>query len=146
MGNLTVALSFVMILNVLMFSGQATMLNLDKDSTIYYNCEGTLMETFDKNKCVGTPELDESDIESILPDAEENISPETGNIFTDIFSSIKNWFSKIRGIKYLYNILKAPYNIVKAIGLPQEIAYGLGALWYGTTLFLIVAFFWGRDA
>lgn len=146
MGNLTTALSFVMILNVLMWFGQLSMIELNPDSTVYYHCEGTLLENFDKNNCVGTPELDESDLGSVLPSAEENISPETGNIFTDMFSSIKDWFSDITGLKYLYSILKAPYNILKAMHLPAEIAFGLGSIWYAVTLFLVIAFFWGRDS
>lgn len=146
MSNLTTALTFVMILNVLMWFGQVSMLELNEDGTVYFNCEGTMLEMFDKNNCNGTYELDDSETVSDLPTAEEDISATTGNIFTDMFSSIKDWFNDVTGLNYLYAILKAPYNLLKAIGLPNEIVFGLGALWYAITFFLIIAFFWGRDS
>lgn len=145
MSNLTTALTFVMILNCLMWFGQISMIHLDDNSTVYYNKEGSMLDSFTTG--VGEDiQIDDSNLESLMPTAEENISPETGNIFTDMFSSIKNWFAETTGLKYLYGILKAPYNILKAMHLPNEVCFGLGMVWYGTTLFLIIAFFWGRDS
>ncbi len=145
MGNLTTALTFVMVLNILMWLSQVAMLDLNPEGTVFYHKEGTLLGEFDKNKGQGTPELDDSGLASDLPSAEENISPTTGNIFTDAFSSIKEWFSRTTGINYLYGIIKAPYNVLKAMMLPAEIVYAFGTLWYALTLFLVIAFFWGRE-
>lgn len=145
MGNLTMALVFVLTLNVLMFLSQEAIIDMNPDGTYFYHREGTLLNEFDKNQGVGDPILDTEDTSSDLPEAEGSISPTTGNLFTDTFSSIKSWFARKLGISYIMGILAAPYNILKAMHLPNSFVYAMGTLWYGVTLFLIVAFFWGRE-
>ena len=73
-----------------------------------------------------------------------SISPDTGNVFTDTFTSIKTWFVDTSGLGWLLSILQGPKIILQAIGLPAAAAWALAALWYGITLFIIVAFIWGR--
>lgn len=144
MGNLTSALVFVMFVNVLLFLSQYAMIEMNPDGTVFFNCEGSMLKTFDKNKCVGsTYVLDDSDITGELPSSEGAISPTTGNFFTDIVSSIKDWFTSLPGIKYLYAMLSAPANLLKNMGAPDALSFALGALWYGVTFFLVVEFFWG---
>lgn len=145
MTNLTVALVFVLTLNMLMFLSQATILNINPDAPQFWSNKGTLFETLDKNKGVGDPVLDTDKSTEILPSGESSISPTTGNLFTDIFTSIKSWFAKNTGISYLTSIISAPYNILKAMNLPNSFVFAIGTLWYGITVFLIVAFFWGRE-
>lgn len=146
MGNLTVAFTFVMILNVLLFLSQVAIIELNPDGTVFFNCEGSMLKTYDKNSCSGTYVLDDSEITNQLPQSEGAISPTTGNFFTDVVSSITDWFTTLPGINYLYAMVSAPYNLLKNMGAPAAIAFALGALWYGLTFFLIVAFIWGgRD-
>lgn len=145
MGNLTIALVFVLVLNVLMFLTQATILDINPDSNVFWTNKGTLMENFDKTNGAGDPVLDTDKATSELPSGEGSVSPTTGNLFTDTFSSIKGWFARATGISYILGIVSAPYNIIKAMGLPNSFAYAIGTLWYGITFFLIIAFFWGRD-
>ena len=139
MSNLTIALVFVLTLNVLMFLGQATIMDINPDFATagvdYYNGTGYLMETIDV----------EDNPENALPEAEGSISPTTGNLFTDMFSSIKGWFTDIKGIRYIRGIVSAPYNMLKVMKLPPSFVVAMGTLWYGITLFLVVAFFWGRS-
>lgn len=145
MGNLTIALVFVLVLNVLMFLAQATIMDLNPEGTQFHNREGTMLESFNKGELDEDPILDTQSITDDLPEAEGTISATTGNLFTDIFSSVKNWFAKATGLAYLYGILSAPYNMLKAMHLPNAFTYAIGTLWYGITLFLIVSFFWGKD-
>lgn len=140
MGNTTTALVFVMILNVLMFLGQVAILDMNPTGTVYYNSNGSLLTSFDKGDNI----LDSDSAIGSLPEADGSISPTTGNLFTDTFSSIKNWFTKTTGLNYLYGIISAPYNLLKAMHLPTAFCFALGTLWYAVTLFLIVSFFWGK--
>jgi len=82
---------------------------------------------------------------SLLPGGEgTTISPDTGLSFTDIFSSIKNWFVDVTGLGWILSILSGPKIILTLIGLPEAAAWAISALWYGITLFMLVAFIWGR--
>ena len=148
MGNLTTALMVVLTLNILMFVVQASMNNIADagNQPKIYNCEGTMLGTYSANCSAGdTAILDNTDVPALFPGNSEATSPTTGNIFTDVFTSIKNWFLDTLGLKYIYNILTAPYNIIKIIGLPNEIEFALSTFWYGLTAFLVIAFLWWRD-
>ena len=145
MGNLTMALVFVLVLNVLMFLGQASVMNLNPEGTQFHNREGTMLESFNKGELDEDPVLDTQSTTDSLPEAEGTISATTGNLFTDTFASITNWFAKKTGLAYLSGIVSAPYNMLKAMNLPNDFVYAMGTLWYGLTLFLIVAFFWGKE-
>ncbi len=145
MGNLTVALVFVLTLNTLMFLAQASTLDLNPDGPVFYTNEGTLLNHFDKNEGEGDPVIDTDQLTEDLPAGEGSVSPTTGNLFTDTFSSIKRWFSQSKGVRYITGIISAPYDLLKSMGLPNEFSFAIGSLWYGITFFLVVAFFWGRE-
>lgn len=141
MGNLSTALVVVLAINVMLFMGQAGAMALNPDSSpVFYSEDGSLLSNFDEGNYT-TP----SDPKTLLPSGEASVNPETGNIFTDIFSATKNWILETTGLSYLLDLLGAPANFLKAIGLPSAFAWAIGSLWYGITLFLIVAFILGRD-
>ncbi len=118
-------------------------MDLNPDGPRYYNRNGTLIESFNVGGA-DNPVLDTQAIGSSLPESEGTISATTGNLFTDTFASIRNWFAKKTGIAYLYGIVSAPYNMLKAMHLPNAFVYALGTFWYGITFCLIVSFFWGK--
>lgn len=147
MSNLTNALAVVIGINVIMFLAQAAILELEPEGSSFYNCEGSIIASFDKNNCTSaTYVLDDSNPKDLLPTGAKSVDPDTGNIFTDAFTGIKTWLLDSLGLSYLANILSAPTNMLKAMGLPDAFSFAVGALWYGVTLFLIVAFLFGRDA
>ena len=82
-----------------------------------------------------------------FPDVDGSISSETGNIFTDGFTAVKTWFSDATGLTYMKNFVGAPVTFLNAI-LPGEayknFIFAFGALWYGLTLFVLIAFAIGR--
>lgn len=146
MGNLTIALIFVVVLNVLMFLTQAAILDLNPEAPTFYTNNGTILASLDANDNSGVYVLDTDNIADQLPTAEGSVSPTTGNLFTDTFSSIRTWLAKKTGLAYLFQIVSAPYNMLKAMNLPNAFVYALGTLWYVITLFLLIAFLLGRDA
>jgi len=147
MGNLTTAMVFVLTLNVLMFLTQATILQLNPDAgqNSFFSNQNQILYDYDKNKGVGDPVLDTANTYDNLPSSEQGISPDNNNPFTDVFKSAKNWLSEKTGAKYLGQIVSAPYNMLKAMNLPNAFSFAIGTLWYGVTLFLIIAFIFGRD-
>ena len=150
MNTLTYAFLVVMSINVMLFIGQAAMLDINPDGPQLYHCEGNLLGAFEATGCTtpGSYYLNNTDPTASLPSGETSVSPETGNIFTDAFTGIKSWFLKSTGLSYVGNILNAPYNVLSAI-LPgpetQPFVFAIGSGWYALTFFLLVAFLFGRD-
>jgi len=139
MSNTTVAFIFVMTLNVLLFLSQVAMINIAESPTNIYNCEGSLIGTF--GNCQNYTVT--ADPESYLPTAEGTTTETT--LFSDILNNIRNWLKNTTGINYLYAMVTAPYNLFKAMLLPNELVFILGTMWYGISLFCIVSFIWGRE-
>jgi len=141
MGNLTTALVFVLVLNMFMFLAQVSMDNLNPGgSPEIYHQEGGILDKFGE-------EVLESDPIGSLPGGSATVEVSQGNFFQDMFASIKNFFGKTLGLNYVVQIVSAPANIFKMItGVPTEVSWVFGVMWYAVTLFLIIAFMWGRDA
>jgi len=143
MGKLTTALVFVLALNVLMFLAQASTMRLNPNTyTEFWTNDDSMIDHFDKD---GTLVLDTEAALADLPEGKNEVNPDTGELFTDTFTSIKQWIAEKTGLNYLYTIIAAPYSLLVMMNLPPEICLAFGVLWYAVTFFLIVAFFLGRD-
>lgn len=144
MGNMVIATIFVVTLNVLMWISQVAMLDMNPDGPTMYNLEGSIIGETVAGQGNGTVVQD--DVLSDLPSSAGTVATgETGGYFTDIFNNILSWFKSAPGIKYVYGVVSAPYNILKALGLPSEFVVGIGTLWYLVSFLVLVAFLWGRE-
>lgn len=145
--NLTMALGIVLAINLMLFLGQHALNNINPSSGInLMNPEGSTLCQFDANECKdGNYTIASTDPTTYLPSSSTSVSTSTqGNEFTDAFTSIKDWFIQKTGIGYILGLVSAPANFLQAIGLPDAFSWAIGALWYGLTLFLLIAFLWGR--
>lgn len=135
MGNLTTATTFIVLLNVLMWFSTIGMLTVNPTGTFCYNTEGSIIASATTNLTVV-----DTDILEQLP--EQSAS---SGVFTDIFNNINTWFKTAPGIKYIYGVVAAPYNILTCANLPVEFVVGIGTLWYMVTFLVFISFLWGRD-
>lgn len=145
MGNLTIATIFVVALNVLMWFSQIAMLDINPDGPTMYNVAGSpIGETIVSQ---GNASVLRDDVLGDLPSSAgtQVASGESSGFFTDIFNNILGWMKSAPGIKYVYGVVSAPYNVLKAMNLPAEFVVGIGTLWYLVSLLVLVAFLWGRD-
>jgi len=131
-----IALGVALFLNVMLFFAQ---LGIDDISALagatptnYFNYEDSMLSKYDE----GGYQLKEFDPNE-LPDSEGGVTTE-GGFFTDVFSTIKNWFLSIPGAKYVVGMVNAVPNFFKALGLPPEISFALGFIWYVMVIFLLV--------
>lgn len=146
MSAITYAFTVVMAINVMLFLGQIAAIEVNADAPRFHDCQGSILGSFESGNCsAGTYILDDSNPTERLASGETSVSPETGNIFTDAFTALKNWFLNVTGLSYIVQILSAPYNFLKALMLPQAFVFAVGTLWYGVTLFLIILVLIGRD-
>lgn len=133
------ALAIILSINVFLFMGDYAVRDISGQSTGLINYQNDMIGKFDK----GNYTLSE-DVTTNLPSGEGSISPETGNFFTDTFSSIKNWFLETTGLDYLLGIVNAVPNFLKRF-LDPVLAYAIGFFWHALTIFLIVNFIKGGD-
>lgn len=141
MGNATIALVFVVIVNMFLFILQASVIGVDATGTKFYDSDGTVLENDNSYQ------LDTANIANDLPTSEGSLSPTTGNIFTDTFSSAKNWILKNTvGLRNIYTMLAAPYNMLARMGLPPELSFAIGSSWYALSLFVLLSFLWKGDS
>lgn len=147
MSFLTRILLIVLGINAMLMLGQAAVLEINPSGApVFFDCQGTIFGELEQNGCTtGTYVLNDTTPTSLLPSGETSVSPTTGNIFTDGFTALKNWLLTSTGLGYVTSILGAPSNFLKMMGLPPVFSFVVGALWYGLTLFLIIAFLIGRD-
>lgn len=149
MANLTSLLLIVLCMNAVLFLGQVAVIEVDPSpATAFYQCSGNMLQRFDQNNCTNTNSYVISSDEALeeLPGGTASTSPTTGNVFTDIFSTAKDWLiNNIPGLGYLKQVLTAPYNLLSSLGLPNVFVFTVGTIWYGVTFFLIVAFLFGRQ-
>lgn len=144
MSNLTTALTIILAINVMFIVGQIAVNEIAEEEFIFYNCEGSIHSEL--GTCNGTYALNTGDSVNLLPSGEStSVDEETGSVFTDAFTGIKTWLLESLGLKYVVQILSTPYDIMIAIGLPSSFAFAVGGLWYGVTLFLLLAFLFGRE-
>lgn len=145
MGNLTIATIFIVLVNVLMWFSTIAMLEINPDGTFCYNLEGSIIDNTVTSS--GNYSVLDNEIIDHLPTSEGvTISPTSTSIsFTDIFNNILGWFKSAPGIKYIYGVVAAPYNILKCMNLPNLFVAGIGTIWYLVTLLVLIAFMWGRD-
>jgi len=133
-------LILVLAIDMFLFMGQTAVLETNPSGNVFYGYEGTLA----KQQDAGNYTLNESVINK-LPSGEASVSAETGNIFTDLFTSIKSFFVETTGLGYLLAIVNAVPNFLKAINLPGTFVFLVGAFWHSMTLFMLISFFWGRE-
>ena len=137
-------LVFVLTLNAFLFMSNFAIQHIDPNSYFaennFYN-PYEYMQDYDK----GTREYSIKDVSTTdLPSSESSWISAVENFFTDIYNSIKSWLiNSIPGANILISMVNAIPNFLKSLGLPKEIAFALGYLWHGMTIFLLVAWWKG---
>lgn len=143
-GNLVIATIFVVVLNILMFLTQTAMIDINPTGNVCYNVQGSVIdETMQEQSGM---QVSQTDALSDLPSSAGTVQVgESTTVFTDIFNNILGWFKSAPGIRYVYGVVSAPYNILKCLNLPDAFVVAIGTLWYMVSLLVLVAFLWGRD-
>lgn len=141
-GNMEILTLFVVALNVLMWLSQVAMINLNPDAPTMYNSEGTIIGETIKDQ--GNRSVLADDVLGDLPSSAGTVQTAESGFFTDIFNNILGWMKSAPGIRHIYGIVSAPYNVLNAIGLPREAVVAIGTLWYLVSLTVVLAFLWGR--
>ena len=139
--KLDVALMFVLMVNVLLMISQSSVDNIAEvesvDTVTFFSYSQSILKEVDSGNMTVSSDVN-------LGSSGGSITVDSGNIFTDTFSALKNWLLDTTGFNYLKGIVTAFPNFLQMIGLPNDISYALGALWHIFTLFLIISWIGGR--
>lgn len=144
MGNLTIATAFVVIMNVMMWMAQVAIIDMNPDGPTMYSTDGSIIDESIKGSGNGTI-LKDTVIEDLPSSAGTVATGESGGFFTDIFNNILSWMKSAPGIRHIYGVVSAPYNVLKAMNLPTEFVVGIGTIWYLISLTVVLSFLWGRE-
>lgn len=140
MKEIVFLLLLVLSVDGFLFMGQTAVNDINPGSAQFYDYDGSLV----KDNDVGNYTINE-DISGKLPTGTASVSPDTGNFFTDIFATAKNWLLETTGLGYILAIVNALPNFLKALALPSIFVFVVGSIWHTFTLFLIVLLLLGRD-
>lgn len=131
-------------LDVVFFLGQAAIADMNPEWQEFYTCDGSTTLGSFKDSCTNYT-LPQSP-GTLLPGGTVNVDPTTGNIFTDIFTSVKEWIvDTIPGAGLVLSILSGPMGLLKALKLPAAFYWAVGMLWWGATFFIIINWIFGRQ-
>ena len=140
-------LLIILSINAMLLIGQAAILDTNPDANIFITCKDSALASYESSGCTsGDYVLNTSNSINQLPTDVTKVSGDntgTGGLFTDIFSTIKNWFLQTTGLQYIINILAAPYVFLSLLGLPAAFTFLVSSVWYGFTLWAIVSFLRG---
>lgn len=143
MGNMETITLFVVALNVLMFLSGVAMADMNPDGSICYSTDGSIIgESISSS---GNYSVVDNDVLNQLPDNQEVVTSGETNFFTDIFNNIVGWFKSAPGVKYVYGVVAAPYNILTCMNLPNAFVVAMGTLWYLVSFLVLLGFLWGRS-
>lgn len=137
-------LMFILAFNVFLFFGQSAVDGLAASENVssqnFFDYQDSLIGQYD----TGNYTINQ-DIAGELPESQAKVEPDTGNIFTDTFSSIKGWLLKTTGAQAFINWFTALPNFLSVIGLPAPIVFGIGVFWHILTIYLFVTLLTGRS-
>ena len=146
MGSITTMFVFVWMVNILIFLAQAAMIDMSPEPVKFYNSSGSVLEQYSTDNNINMPNSDQasSDLNPASAESESGGVLETLITFIDAIASTKKWIQD--HISYFTSVILGPYNIIKAIpGLPLQFVGAIGILWYGLSIFLLIAFIFGRN-
>jgi hypothetical protein len=141
--KVVLSLFFVLVVNMLLFTAQISIDKLAEgegiaDYTELYSIKNSIYNQYDEGNYTLSGNVS-------LPQTQSQVSNDESNIFTDVFTTVKNWLiDTIPGARYAVLFTTAFPNTLAGIGLAREIVFILGALWYALGTILLILFVRGN--
>lgn len=147
MAALRYLLLVVFCIDAFLLMGQYAAHQINPDGTTFTSYEGSITSSFDQGgNCYGTGNcVVNENVAGQLPTGSSSISPTTGNIFTDAFSTVKSWLFSLPGVNYVIAAANALPNWLKSFGLPAFFAFAISTIWHMYAVWLLVEFLVGRQ-
>jgi hypothetical protein len=134
-------LIFVVVLDAFLFMGQLAVNEINPAGAPQFFDLG---KSITASQDAGNYTLSD-DVLGKLPEGEGAVSPVTGNIFTDVFTSMTSWFKSVPGVGYITAYVNAFPSFLNSLGLPPLFVFIIGSMWHTINIFAIILLIWGRD-
>jgi hypothetical protein len=124
-------------------SGLSVELGLGERNTLlnYNNSHISQMDTGDYTLS--------DDFSNYFPETTQNtnVGEDSGNWFTDTFSTFKDWILSVTGISLILNLINSLPNLLKLvfIGNFNFLAYTIGYIWWVLFVISVIKFARGQD-
>lgn len=147
MAGLRYLLLVVFCIDAYLLMGQYAANEINPTGTQFINYAGSMTSTYDTTgNCYNTNNcVINENVGGQIPQSSNSISPTTGNIFTDAFTTIKGWFFSIPGVNYIIGAVNVLPNWIKGFGMPSFFAYAISAVWHMYAIWLLIEFLVGRQ-
>jgi hypothetical protein len=132
---LLIVLSINLVMVLTQFSAQAV--NPDFTESLI-NCAGSPLGQYGNCTTKGVYTFNASNPN--LPTSSSSTDVTSGGIFTDLYNTIKGFFSDTLGLKYVVAIFSAPTTFLKNINVDPTFAGLIGAMWWIFTLGVVVTY------
>lgn len=142
MGNMTVALVFIVFLNGIMWMSAIAALDVNPNGAICYRVEGSIID----NSAVrsGNLTISNDPLDSLPTSATGTVTSGSSSFFTDVYTTVLGWLRSVPGLRYISAVVGAPYNVLQCMGMPSQAAGFFGTAWNLISLFVLLSFlFWG---
>lgn len=135
----TVALVFMMAVNIMLFLFQNSMTSIDVSAPVIYNDSNSPYSAFVDTNNHKVYDRNLSD----LPDSATG-DQGTQGVFSDLFNTLKSWISKAVGVgKIVWQVVTAMPTFLDTLAsqnmIPPIIAGIFGGMWTVITLILVVS-------
>lgn len=139
--------SIMITINVLLFLVQGGVTAVNNGASFWNNGTNSPATTFlSDGTLAGGLGADADDFNEQLVTS-DSVEEDTGNIFTDTFKTVKQWFNNLNTrFRLLGALLGQPYGFLKDIGVPIPIATSFALIWYVIAIILLVSFIKGGSA
>lgn len=140
--RITVMLLFMLAVNFMLFSFQTAVNYVGSEygvtpDTIYDNAGSPLSKA---DTGAGNYIVKDFDGSSVPESATSGVSGDTGGGFGDMFNTFKSWITGAANVgSFIIDFVNAVPNFIRGMGLPVELAYGLGAIWWFMGVFMVVS-------
>lgn len=139
-GNLTTILIIMLIMDVLFLFVNSAVTDLNPARSNYFRYNQSFISDVDS----GGFKLNQTAYNNVIPETESGVTT-TGNMFTDVFRTIKGWFSPLgKAWNFFIRFLGGPITYLVDMGAPSIVIFGLGSLWYLMSLWLLLMLLFGR--
>ncbi|HHE36488.1 MAG TPA: hypothetical protein ENL16_01585 [Candidatus Woesearchaeota archaeon] len=145
MGKFLMAVIIMMSINIILWLTQMSIMEINPGAPSFFNVSNSPATNYITNGELTNRSVADSLPEEVKGTEGGGVTTSLTSFFSDPISTIKNFFLKTLGLEQVGNVLKAPYDFMKSVGIPQQIALMIAVLWYSFNIILLALVIVGRD-
>jgi len=141
MDSLEYSLLTILCVNAMLMLAQFGAININPGFTgSVIDCTNSPLGQYGDQNCSQTGHYSIDTSNPGLPTSQTSVDVTTGSVFTDLWNTIKGFFSDTLGLKYVGAVLSAPASFLKGMGLDPDFSSIIAGVWWALNLLLIISY------